>query len=190
MDTSHSIVLASKSPRRLQLLQAAGYAVEVRPSHVDESPLPGESVVEMVQRLCRMKAAACPVNDYPVIAADTLVSLDGEPLGQPEDMAAAKAMIMKLSGKSHDVLTAVCVRKGSHRVDGMARTTVRFRVVDADELERYLEHNDVLDKAGAYAIQAGAASFVVAVDGPMDNVIGLPVALTRELLLKVEEMDR
>ncbi len=170
------------------MLQAAGFAVEVRPSHVDESPLAGESVVAMVQRLCRMKAEACPVADHPVVAADTLVSLEGEALGQPEDMAAARTMIKKLSGKAHDVYTAVCVRKGSRVVDAMACTTVRFRELAEDEIDLYLEHNDVLDKAGAYAVQAGAASFVVAVDGPMDNVIGLPVALTKELLLKVEEM--
>ena len=188
MDTRDFIVLASKSPRRLQLLQAAGFAVEVRPSHVDESPLAGESVVDMVQRLCRMKAEACQVNDHPVIAADTLVSLEGVALGQPEDMAAARIMIKQLSGKTHNVYTAVCVRKGKRMVDAMACTTVRFRELAEDEIDLYLEHNDVLDKAGAYAVQAGAASFVVAVDGPMDNVIGLPVALTKELLLKVEEM--
>lgn len=184
------VILASKSPRRLQLLQAAGFAVEVRPSHVDETPLAGESVVDMVQRLCRMKAEACPVTDHPVIAADTLVSLDGEALGQPEDMAAARVMIKQLSGKAHDVYTAVCVRKGSKLVDAMARTTVRFREIDEDEIDVYLAHNEVLDKAGAYAIQAGAASFIESVDGPLDNVIGLPVGLTKELLLKIAEKKR
>ena len=180
------VVLASKSPRRLQLLQAAGFAVEVRPSHVDESPLPGESVDAMVQRLCRMKAEACPVHDHPVIAADTLVALDGEALGQPEDMAMAKRMLQQLSGREHKVFTAVCVRLGRQVYDGMAETRVRFRAIGEQELDIYLEHNEVLDKAGAYAIQAGAASFIEAVDGPMDNVIGLPLALTRELLMKLQ----
>ncbi len=181
------VTLASKSPRRLQLLQAAGFAVEVRPSHVDEMPLPGEAVDAMVQRLCRTKAAACPVNDHPVIAADTLVALHGEALGQPEDMRAARVMLQKLSGQAHQVYTAVCVRLGDRMLDGMATTTVRFRDLDEREVDIYLAHNDVLDKAGAYAIQAGAASFIEEVAGPLDNVIGLPVGLTRELLLKLQE---
>ncbi len=183
------VILASKSPRRLQLLQAAGFAVEVRPSHVDESPLPGEPVDEMVQRLCRMKAAACTVEDHPVIAADTLVALDGEAMGQPADMSEARKMIQQLSGREHQVFTAVCVRLGAHILDGMMETRVRFREIDESELEIYLEHNEVLDKAGAYAIQAGAASFIRSIDGPMDNVIGLPVALTRGLLLELKREE-
>ncbi len=184
------VVLASGSPRRLQLLQAAGFAVEVMPSHIDESPFPGEEVHAMVSRLCRMKAEACPVDDRPVIAADTLVALDGEALGQPEDMEAAGRMIRRLSGRVHQVFTAVCARLGESMVNGTISTSVRFRDIDEDEIALYLEHNEVLDKAGAYAVQAGASGFVVAIDGPMDNVIGLPVGLTKELLLKVEEIRR
>ncbi|MCF7821771.1 MAG: Maf family protein [Mariprofundaceae bacterium] len=180
------VVLASKSHRRLQLLQAAGFAVEVRPSHIDETPLAGESVDKMVQRLCHLKAEACPVDDSPVIAADTLVAIDGKVLGQPADMSEAKAMLQQLSGREHQVFTAVCVRLGQHVLHGMAETRVQFRHIDAHELDVYLQHNEVLDKAGAYAIQAGAASFIEAVDGPMDNVIGLPLALTRELLMKLQ----
>jgi len=179
------VILASKSPRRLQLLQAAGLAVEVRPSHIDESPLAGESVPEMVARLCRDKAAACPVVDHPVIAADTLVSHNGEPLGQPADMAAAKAMLQRLSGQRHTVLTAVCVRLGDRLLSSRVETAVRFREIGEAELDVYLAHNEVLDKAGAYAIQAGAASFIDAVDGPLDNVIGLPVQETMRLLWEV-----
>jgi len=182
------IILASKSPRRLQLLQAAGFAVEVMPSHVDESPLPGEEVHAQVARLCRMKAAACPVDDRPVIAADTLVALDGEALGQPSDMAAAKVMIQQLSSRTHQVFTSVCVRLGNTLLDGTMTTQVRFRDISEDEIDVYLQHNEVLDKAGAYAVQAGASGFVVAIEGPMDNVIGLPVGLTKELLLKIKGM--
>jgi len=178
-------VLASKSPRRLQLMQSAGFAVEVMPSHVDESPLPGEEVHAMVSRLCRLKAMACPVDDRPVIAADTLVALGGEALGQPADIMAAKAMIQQLSGHTHQVFTAVCVRFGGSLLDGSMTTSVRFRDISEDEIDIYLKHNEVLDKAGAYAVQAGASGFVVAIDGPMDNVIGLPVALTKELLVKI-----
>lgn len=185
MDIGQAIVLASKSPRRLQLLQAAGFAVEMMPSHVDESPLPDEEVHVMVSRLCRLKAVACPVDDRPVIAADTLVALGGEALGQPADMAAARMMIEKLSGRTHQVYTAVCVRLGDSLLDGTMTTSVRFRDISEDEIDIYLKHNEVLDKAGAYAVQAGASGFVVSIDGPMDNVIGLPVALTKELLLKI-----
>jgi len=179
------VILASKSPRRLQLLQAAGFAVEVMPSHVDESSLEGESVHKQVVRLCRMKAEACPVNDRPVIAADTLVALDGEALGQPESEKEAAMMIRRLSGRTHQVFTAVCVRLGEEVIGGSMSTEVRFREITEDEIDVYLKHNEVLDKAGAYAVQAGASGFVVAIDGPMDNVIGLPVELTKELLLKI-----
>jgi len=187
MDIGNTIILASKSPRRLQLLQAAGFAVEVMPSHVDESPLPGEEVHAQVSRLCRMKAMACPVSDRPVVAADTLVALDGEALGQPQTMDDAKEMIEKLSGRTHQVFTAVCVRLGERCVDGSMTTEVRFREIGSDEISVYLQHNEVLDKAGAYAVQAGASGFVVGIDGPMDNVIGLPVSQTKELLVKISE---
>ncbi len=180
------VVLASKSPRRLQLLQAAGFAVEVRPSHIDEAPLVGERVDKMVQRLCRLKAEACPVDDCPVIAADTLVAVGGKVLGQPVDISEAKTMLQQLSGREHQVFTAVCVRLGQNILDGVAETRVQFRNIDDHELDVYLEHNEVLDKAGAYAIQAGAASFIQAVEGAMDNVMGLPVALTRGLLMKLQ----
>lgn len=176
------VVLASRSPRRLQLLQAAGLAVEVMPSHVDESPLAGESVEDMTLRLCQAKAEACPVLERPVIAADTLVSLHGEPLGQPTDMEHAREMIKRLSGESHSVFTAVCVRLGGEQRLQMVRTDVHFRALSDIEIEIYLNHNDVLDKAGAYAIQAGAASFIRGIEGPLDNVIGLPVEQTLTML--------
>lgn len=176
------VILASRSPRRLQLLQAAGLAVEVMPSHVDETAFPDESVEEMTLRLCQDKAMACPVMDRPVIAADTLVSLHGEPLGQPHNMDHAREMIRRLSGESHAVFTAVCVRLGERKRLQMVRTDVHFRALADLEIEIYLNHNDVLDKAGAYAIQAGAASFIRGIEGPLDNVIGLPVAQTLTML--------
>lgn len=156
--------------------------MEVMPSHVDETPLAGESVEDMTLRLCQDKAMACTVADRPVIAADTLVSLHGEPLGQPTDMDHAREMISRLSGESHSVFTAVCVRLGDEKRLQMVRTDVHFRALAELEIEIYLNHNDVLDKAGAYAIQAGAASFIRGIDGPLDNVIGLPVAQTLTML--------
>ncbi len=95
-------------------------------------------------------------------------------------------MLQQLSGREHQVFTAVCVRLGRNTLDGMAETRVQFRNIDDHELDVYLEHNEVLDKAGAYAIQAGAASFIEVVEGPMDNVIGLPITLTRALLMKLQ----
>ncbi|MDQ6973726.1 MAG: Maf family protein [Mariprofundaceae bacterium] len=181
------VILASKSPRRLQLLQCAGFAVEVMPSHIDETPLFGESVPEMVMRLCRIKAQACPIEYRPVIAADTLVSLQGEALGQPEDLSHAKAMLQQLSGQQQSVLTAVCVRLGQHMISRTVTTTLQFRGLSEAEIDVYLKHNDVLDKAGAYAIQAGAASFIIDVHGPLDNVMGLPIQTTCQML---EELER
>jgi len=181
------VILASKSPRRLQLLQCAGLAVEVMPSHIDESPLKHESVPDMVMRLCQEKAKACPVENRPIIAADTLVSLHGEPLGQPDDLTHAKLMLQRLSGQQQSVLTAVCVRLGFQILTERVITQVQFREISDAELDIYLAHNDVLDKAGAYAIQAGAASFITQVDGPLDNVIGLPVSQTLNMLKKLEQ---
>ncbi len=180
------VILASKSPRRLQLLQCAGLAVEVMPSHIDETPFTDESVPDMVMRLCQEKAKACPVENRPIIAADTLVSLHDEPLGQPENIADAKRMLQKLSGQTQSVLTAVCVRLGKQILTQRVITSVQFRDITDAELDIYLAHNDVLDKAGAYAIQSGAASFITQVDGPLDNVIGLPVRQTLDMLKTLE----
>jgi len=181
------VILASKSPRRLHLLQCAGLAVEVMPSHVDETPHMGESVPAMVMRLCQDKAKACPVSNRPIIAADTLVSLHGEPLGQPDDLSHAKRMLQSLSGQRQSVLTAVCVRLGDKIITDTVTTHVQFRDISDAELDIYLAYNDVLDKAGAYAIQAGAASFITHVDGPLDNVIGLPVTQTLLMLRQLEK---
>lgn len=179
------IVLASKSPRRRQLLQAAGLAVEILPSHVDETVLAGESVEDTVQRLAQLKAGACDEMQRPVIAADTLVCLDGRPLGQPSDLDEAGAMIRQLAGRRHSVYTGVCVRRGGLTATALVRTDVHFRAIDAAEIDNYLAHNEVLDKAGAYAVQAGASSFITAIDGPLDNVIGLPVRQTLDLLARI-----
>jgi len=176
------IVLASASPRRRMLLQAAGLAVEVRPQHVDESASTNEPVEARVRRLSRAKAMACREARLPVIAADTLVALRGETFGQPRDAADAARMIQRLAGHTHQVYTGVCVRRGKELCETAVCTEVTFRSVDTHEIDTYLQHNEVMDKAGAYAIQGGAASFIEAVHGPLDNVIGLPVRHTLALL--------
>jgi septum formation protein len=152
---------------------------------VDEAALAGETVHDTVQRLARMKAAACPEAQRPVIAADTLVCLDGSPLGQPRDLHEAKAMIRQLAGRRHHVYTGVCVRLGALEATGLACTDVQFRDIAEAEIDSYLAHNEVMDKAGAYAVQAGASSFITAIAGPLDNVIGLPVRQTLDLLARI-----
>lgn len=185
------VILASRSPRRLTLLQSAGFTVEVRPSHIDETALPEESVPEMVARLSRNKALACDaaagvLTDTPIIAADTLVAIGKHVLGQPCDAAHAKTMLQQLSGHEHQVITGVCVRFGDRLAQQHVVTRVRFRAFTDNEIDTYLTHNDVLDKAGAYAVQAGAASFIESIQGPLDNVIGLPIRCTLNLLAECQ----
>ncbi len=181
------IILASRSPRRLTLLQSAGLTIEVRPSHIDETPLPAESVTDMVSRLSRNKALACKAPaGIPVIAADTLVAIGEHVLGQPRDLMHAKSMLQQLSGQKHRVITGVCVRMGERLAQQNVVTRVRFRTLLEAEIDTYLAHNDVLDKAGAYAVQAGAASFIESIEGPLDNVIGLPVRTTLQLLSEIQ----
>ncbi|MDQ6988921.1 MAG: Maf family protein [Mariprofundaceae bacterium] len=187
------VILASQSPRRLQLLQAAGFTVDVRPSHIDESPQQGENAASMTLRLCREKALACVLTDAdvcPVIAADTLVCLGDEALGQPKDLEDAQAMLEKLSGRAHQVHTAVCVRLAHVCRVEMVTTLVHFRPISAAEIDTYLLHNDILDKAGSYAIQGGASGFITAIEGALDNVIGLPVLHTRQLIQQVQTQLR
>jgi len=180
-----NIILASQSPRRLFLLQAAGFEVQVCASHINEKAEPNESAQAMTLRLCKEKAAACVLanlSDTPVVAADTLVSVDEEALGQPQNLAEAKVMIQKLSGKQHQVYTAVCVRIGEIYKTAVVSTIVHFRKLTGQEIEIYLQNNDILDKAGAYAIQGGASGFIVAIQGCLDNVIGLPILQTKALI--------
>ncbi len=186
------VILASQSPRRLFLLQAAGFVVEVRPSHIDETPLPCESALSSTQRLCQEKAKTCLVVDdlRPIVAADTLVAIGNEALGQPKDLLEAKQMIQKLSGRHHQVHTTVCVRLGDIYQVETVTTTVSFRKLREAEIDVYVQHNDILDKAGAYAIQGGASGFITGIEGSLDNVIGLPVATTRTLIESVQKKNQ
>jgi len=177
------VILASRSPRRLDLLQQTGLSVEVSPSHIDETPLAGETVGAMVARLSLAKAEACNGSaNIPIIAADTLVSIHGQALGQPENLQQAKYMLQQLSGHEHHVLTAVCVRFGRQTACKTVTTSVVFRSLTEREIDTYLTFNEVLDKAGSYAVQGGAASFIETINGPLDNVIGLPVHTTLNMI--------
>lgn len=178
-----NVILASRSPRRLTLLQNAGISVEVCPSHIDETPLADETVGAMVARLSLAKAEACNADaNIAIIAADTLVSIHGQVLGQPVDLQQARQMLLQLSGHEHHVLTAVCVRLGRQTVCETVTTSVVFRHLSETEIDTYLAFNEVLDKAGAYAVQGGAASFIESINGPLDNVIGLPVRTTLNMI--------
>ena len=179
------IVLASASPRRTQLLTLLGIAHEVDGGHdVDETPAPGEAPVALAVRLARTKAEQVAAR-HPgrlVLAADTVVVLAGAMLGKPADPAEAEAMLAQLSGREHEVITAVALaaaRRVALRVD---RTRVRFRALDAETIRRYVATGEPLDKAGAYGLQGFGAVLVERIEGDCFGVIGLPVRLVVDLL--------
>lgn len=176
------IVLASASPRRRQLLEAAGVPVVVRPSNVDESVIPGVAPEDHAVGLAVAKAAAAP--GEVVLAADTVVHRDGRVFDKPTSREEARAHLLALSGAWHRVTTGVCVRRGN-RVAAIAVTTeVRFRALTADEIEVYLATGEADDKAGAYGIQGAGGALVAELRGSYTNVVGLPLeealALLRE----------
>jgi septum formation protein len=168
------VCLASASPRRRELLTAAGVALTIRPADLDETPLPGERPVDLVRRLARQKADAV-ADEGIVVAADTAVVLDDVAYNKPVDDDDARRMLRALSGRTHQVLTGYSVRRDATRVDDVVTTAVTFRVLDDGDIERWLEQGTWRDKAGAYAIQGAAAALVARIDGSLTNVIGLPL---------------
>lgn len=197
-----TLVLASASPRRHELLAQLGVPFQVRPTDVDESPRPGEDAEALVRRLAVDKAqaalAAAADGDVVVLAADTLVSVDGQVLGKPIDEAHAARMLRKLSGSRHQVLTGVAVGRraaGGSPADaevGLApaasiavevvTTHVHMREWTPDEIAAYVATGEPMDKAGSYAIQEIGDRFVTEVEGSFDNVVGLPVAVAGRML--------
>jgi septum formation protein len=175
------LVLASGSPRRRELLALLDVAFDVVPADVDETPLPSASPVDHVLRVAALKATAvaCVRPDGLVIAADTVVDVDGEILGKPESTAEAARMLRRLSGRGHRVHTAVTVAGDVELVT----TVVRFDDLADADIDRYVATGEPLDKAGAYAIQGRGAVFVREVHGSVTNVIGLPLAELRRLLV-------
>ena len=178
------LVLASGSPRRAELLRAAGIPFEPAAADVDETQHPGEEADAYVLRLAKAKAGRVAAV-YPgrtVLGADTTVVVDGDVLGKPADAADAAAMLRRLSGRSHLVLTGVClIGPGGGQETAVASTQVEFRPLTGDEIDRYVASGEPMDKAGAYAIQGGAGGFVTRIDGEYDNVVGLPVALVQAM---------
>jgi len=178
------LVLASASPRRADLLRAAGFAFVVRPASIDESATPHESAAALVQRLAAAKAAAVAIADPldVVIGADTVVVLDGRILGKPRDDGDATAMLERLSGRGHEVLTGVAVRQGGRAIVSVEETRVYFAPLRADEIAWYVASGEPRDKAGAYGIQGLASRFVERIEGSHANVVGLPVAAVQRAL--------
>ena len=176
------LILASASPRRVELLRAAGVEFEQRPAEIDESPRPGERPEDYVARLAESKARAVWEPGWLSLGADTIVALDGSILGKPGDEGEARLMLRRLSGRAHEVLTGVALYDGARCARMCERTAVEFREIQDAELELYVASGEPLDKAGSYAIQGGGAAFVRRVAGSYSNVVGLPVKPVLQML--------
>jgi septum formation protein len=191
------VYLASRSPRRRELLKQIGISFEIlllredlrRGVDVDETPLANEAPRDYVQRIARAKAAIATLQTgrrllaaYPVLTADTTVALDGRIFGKPADADEAAHMLQALSGRQHQVLTAVAVAGGDDVRTALSESTVEFRELAEDEIRRYIATREPLDKAGAYAIQGRGALFVRNLNGSYSGVMGLPLFETAELL--------
>jgi len=183
------IVLASASPRRTQLLSLLGIAHEVDAGHdVDETPGPTETPAALAVRLARAKAEAVAARhpDRLVLAADTVVVLEGAILGKPVNPADAEAMLARLAGREHEVVTAVALAGPDGIRQRVDRTRVRFRPLDAETIRRYVATGEPLDKAGSYGLQGYGAVLVERIEGDPFGVIGLPVRLVVDLLAEAD----
>lgn len=180
------LVLASASPRRAELLRAAGYRFLVTTTDVDESPLAGEAPVAYVRRLAETKARAAkwPEITDAVLGADTTVALGSAILGKPADAADARRMLRLLAGREHEVHTGVAVRLGTRVWSEVATTRVRFLPLTDAEIAWYVASGEPADKAGGYAIQGLASRFVEWIEGSYSNVVGLPVHVVHRLLVE------
>lgn len=191
MPMFEKLILASKSPRRAEILRAVGWPFEAVAANVDETRVPGEDAVSYVKRLAHTKAATVAERapGSLVLGADTIVVIDGEILGQPHDAVKARRMLNLLNGKWHEVLTGVALINDRAEADTRvlidhAVTRVRFGEMSEAEIDWYVSTHEPLDKAGAYAIQGHAALFIEEVQGDYFNIVGLPIRLVYELLNK------
>lgn len=181
------LVLASGSPRRWELLEGLGVNIVVRPVDVDETPKPGESPEVYVLRLAREKATARGQPGEVILAADTIVVIDGKLLGKPRNEGDARRMLRDLSGREHEVLTGIAVWvPADDRLESDVETTrVRFAALSEEEIVWYAASGEPRDKAGAYAIQGLGALLVEAISGNYSNVVGLPMPRVYRLLAEV-----
>jgi septum formation protein len=181
------LLLASTSPRRAELLRAAGFEFDVAPSDVDETPLPGERPREYVLRLAIEKArVARPAPGQVVLGADTTVVIDEIILGKPATAEEATAMLSRLAGRVHEVWTGVALRKDGREVSEVDITRVEFAPMTTAEIAWYVASGEPEGKAGAYAVQGLASRFVTHIEGSYSNIVGLPVALVYQLLGRLE----
>jgi septum formation protein len=180
------IILASKSPRRQELLRQIGVRFQVVPSDITEELTPGAPPETVAVRLASAKARDVSAShpDRIVLGADTIVVAGGEMLGKPENAADARRMLKSLSGRGHEVITGVALvrRSTGQEVSGFERTTVYFHSLADEEIERYIATGEPADKAGAYAIQGRAALLISGIAGDYSNVVGLPIPLVGKLL--------
>jgi septum formation protein len=176
------VILASASPRRRELLNLIGIEHEVRPANIDETYLAGEAPREHAERLAREKAVAIEVPEAITIGSDTIVVVDGRVLGKPRDREHAAEMLRQLSGRSHVVMTGVAAKWQGKLVSGLEEVGVTFRSLREDEIERYIDTGEPMDKAGAYGIQGFGATIVERVDGDYFAVMGLPLNRLARLL--------
>ena len=186
MNESTPIILASASPRRKELLDQIGVSYTVYAVDIDETPLDHESPLAYVQRLAAEKSAACVAKlqtTQPVLAADTAVVLGDLIMGKPTDKEDALAMLRRLSGKTHQVYSAISLR-GLQHSEAVSITDVTFKKLTEQELLNYWYSGEPLDKAGSYAIQGKGSVFVTAINGSFSGVVGLPLYETAQLLLK------
>jgi septum formation protein len=183
------IILASASPRRRELLEKLGVEnLRVRPAKGEERMPDTDDPAEIVRTLSRQKAeevARTAEGDDVVVAADTIVWLDGEALGKPKDEEDAKAMLRRLSGRTHSVFTGVCVLCGGTLLSEAEESRVRFRPMSEKEIASYVASGEPMDKAGAYGAQGLAGLFVRRIEGSFSNVMGLPLCRLGNMLKKV-----
>jgi nucleoside triphosphate pyrophosphatase len=187
------LILASASPRRAELLRAAGFDFDVVAADLDESIRAGESPSAYVRRLAAAKSSAalaalkgCATPaDTIVLGADTVVVVDGDILGKPRDNGEAAAMLRRLSGRRHEVLTGISLRQHGHEVGRVETTAVFFSPLSEDDVTWYVASGEGRDKAGAYAIQGLASRFIPRIEGSYSNVVGLPVATVFELITEI-----
>jgi septum formation protein len=186
------LLLASASPRRADLLKAAGIPFDVLAVHVAESRLGDETPDTHVRRLAEAKAREALLRRPGAVAlgADTVVVVEGRILGKPRDAADARSMLRSLSGRAHEVWTGVALLSASTAAVDVECTRVWFSALTDDDIDWYVGSGEPMDKAGAYAIQGLASRFIERIDGSYANVVGLPVALVYRLLQKVPEIRR
>lgn len=191
------MILASQSPRRIELMREAGYDITVMPADIDETPLADETPLQLVERLATAKAqtvatmlvlpgVTCDPAET-IVAADTIVAIDGQKLGKPRDEQDACAMLRRLSGRTHQVATGVCIVHGDVCKSFTEVTDVTFYELSDAEIKVYVETREPLDKAGSYGIQGvGGRMLVRGISGDFYNVVGLPIARVKREIDRLE----